>query len=110
MRFCQTPSNVNSENKDKLSEEIVKDIETALADCKKAIEAEDTEDIKKQSEALTQATHKMAESLYKASEAESASADEATDTEAAGGEAKKAATGGGADEEVVDAEFEEADE
>ncbi|MCH8907981.1 MAG: hypothetical protein IH840_12910, partial [Candidatus Heimdallarchaeota archaeon] len=29
-----------SENKDKLSEELVKDLETALADCKKAIEAE----------------------------------------------------------------------
>jgi molecular chaperone DnaK len=93
------------ENKDKLTDEIIKPLETAIEECKKAIESEDTEAMKAKSEALTQASHKMAEVLYKASaEEEKAAAGSQAE------EPKKAAAGGGADEEVVDAEFEETNE
>lgn len=93
-----------NENKSKLPDDLVKDIESAVESCKKAIESGKLDDIKRESEALTKASHKMAEQLYKAS------AEEATEQQATteGPEEKKAA--GGNSEDVVDAEFEEAED
>ena len=54
-----------------------------------------------------QASHKMAEVLYKESQAEASQPAAGPSGEAA--EGKKAAAGGGGDEDVVDAEFEETD-
>ncbi|MDQ4149520.1 MAG: molecular chaperone DnaK [Actinomycetota bacterium] len=70
-------------------------IENAIADLKKALEGEDADRIKSASEALTQASHKLAEQIYAASQ----------QAAAGGGGAAASAGGGTSDDEVVDAEI-----
>lgn len=95
------------ENKDKLDANDVKNIEKKLEACKKAVEAEekDADKIKKTMEELMQASHKMAEQMYKAA-APKAEAGAAPEGEAKADEPKEEKK----DEKVVDAEFEEADD
>ena len=73
-------------------------IESGVAGLKKALESDDAETIKKASDELMQASHKLAEAVY--AKAQAAGAEGAGDAGGAGGEAKK-------DEKVVDADFEE---
>ncbi|MCK5486861.1 MAG: molecular chaperone DnaK, partial [Desulfobacterales bacterium] len=83
---------VDSDTKSKIEESI-----TAL---RKAMEGEDADEIKRVSEELTQASHKLAEAMYQqASQNEQQAGAESTE-QAAGG-------AGAADEDVVDADFEE---
>jgi molecular chaperone DnaK len=90
---------------DKVDAETRSKIETASAALKTAMEGEDVAEIQRLSEELTQASHKVAEAMYKqASEAGAAGgapgADAAGDAGAGGG-------AGAADDDVVDADFEE---
>jgi len=81
------------------------DVESALADAKKALEGGAASDMKSAHEKLTQASHKLAEAMYKAS-ASQAAAGAQPGTEAEGqpaGEQKK-------DEGVIDAEYVDVDE
>lgn len=84
------------DNKDKVDASLVKDVEEALAESKKAIESGDALQMKEKSEALTKASHKMAEALYKN-----------TGAQQPGAEANPPPPPGGKDENVVDAEFTE---
>jgi molecular chaperone DnaK len=104
--LCYNTEKLLKEHKDKISEDDAKNIETSLEECKKAVEEKNTENIKVAMEKLTQASHKMAEAMYKASSgpAEGAQA-EAQGTEEASEEPKKDEEK--KDEKVVDAEFEE---
>jgi len=79
-------------------------IETAIADLRTALEGEDIEAIKSKTEALGQASMKLGEAMYKASQAEGAADAGAPDAEDTG-----PAGGGTSDESVVDADFEEVD-
>ena len=89
-----------SEQKDKLSEEDVKSAEAAIADCKKAVEDGDADRINSAVEALTQASHKIAESMY--SQAGATPTDDASSgAESDGGEP--------ADDDVIDAEYVDVD-
>uniref|UniRef100_UPI003D81A1CC Hsp70 family protein n=1 Tax=Trichloromonas sp. TaxID=3069249 RepID=UPI003D81A1CC len=88
-----------SEHSDKVDEETKGKITSALEDLKKAMEGESAEDIQKKTEALAQASHKLAEAMYAKAQAEGTAEGQAAD--AAGGEGA---------ENVVDAEFEEVDE
>ncbi len=54
------------DNKDKIPADDAKRVEEAAAACKKALEDKDSARIKTTMEALTQASHKMAEAMYKA--------------------------------------------
>ncbi len=54
------------ENGDKVSSDDRSKVESAIADLKGVLETGDTETIKAKTEALNQASHKMAEDLYKA--------------------------------------------
>ena len=76
-------------------------IETASAALKKAMEGEDVAEIQRLSEELTQASHKVAEAMYK--EASAAGAAGA----APGSDAGAGADASAADDDVVDADFEE---
>ncbi len=87
-----------TEHGEKLDSATKQQIEEALADLKKAIEGEDPEEIKKKSETLAQASHKLAEMMYAQSQ----------DDGAAGDADSGAADAAGDD--VVDAEFEDVDE
>ena len=72
-------------------------IEAAIAACEASIKAGDKEDIEAKTQALAEASHKLAEQMY---------AKEQADAGAAGG-ASAGAGGGKKDDDVVDAEFEE---
>ncbi len=77
-------------------------IEAAIAALKEAIKGDDAEDIKAKTNTLAQASMKLGEAMYKAQQAEGGAAPE-------GGEAP-ASNGPGADDNVVDADFEEVDD
>ncbi|HXH85721.1 MAG TPA: molecular chaperone DnaK [Nitrospira sp.] len=98
----QTEKNL-SEHGDKIDPAEKTKIEEAVATLKKAMESNDSDAIESATQALTTASHKLAEEMYK-----KASASAATDAGAgtAGGES---ANGAKTDEKVVDAEFEEVD-
>jgi molecular chaperone DnaK len=86
---------------EKVDAETRSKIEAASADLKKAMEGDDVKEIQRLSEELTQASHKVAEAMYKqASEAGAGAADPGPDADANAG-------GAGADDDVVDADFEE---
>jgi len=89
---------------DKVDAETRSKVEAATADLKKAMEGDDAADIKAKSEALTQSSHKLAEAMYQ----------QAAQSEQAGTDAQAGASqqGGGAqaDDDVVDADFEEVKE
>jgi molecular chaperone DnaK len=82
---------------DKLDESTKGDIEKAIENLKKAMEGEDTEEIKRLSDELTQASHKLAETMYAQASAE---AEAKGDTGGHTTEPQK-------DDDVVDADFEE---
>ncbi|HBG04904.1 MAG TPA: molecular chaperone DnaK, partial [Geobacter sp.] len=75
-------------------------IEEGIASLKKALEGSDAEEIKKASESLMQASHKLAEAVYAKAE---------PGAEQAGGEphAQEAEGSAAKGEKVVDADFEE---
>ncbi len=86
---------------DKLDANEKSGIEVAITDLEEAIKGDDKDEIVSRTEALTQASHKMAEQLYaQASEPEGSAGDAAGE-----GGASTAS-----DDDVVDAEFEEVDD
>lgn len=87
---------------DKVDSETKRKVEDAIATLKKAMEGEDTEEIKRLSEELTQASHKLAEAMYQQASREG------TQQAAGGTESTNQARASSAqDDDVVDADFEE---
>ncbi|WP_163264951.1 molecular chaperone DnaK [Chelativorans alearense] len=82
---------------DKVSEEERKAIENAIAELKTATEGDDVEAIKAKTTALAEASMKLGQAMYEASQAEG------SEEASAEGEAKSS-------DDVVDADFEEIDE
>ena len=85
---------------DKIDAGTKTEIENAISNLKKAMEGDDTAEIKRLSDELTQVSHKIAEVLY-AQASEQAQAQAGAETAAGSAESAKA------DEDVVDADFEE---
>ena len=92
-----------SELGDKLPEEDKTKIEACSEQLKKSLETEDLDAIKSDLEALTQASHKMAELLYSQQAEEQTASAEHGNEDAQDGEKKSAKD----DEDIVDADFEE---
>ncbi|MFH1654183.1 MAG: molecular chaperone DnaK [Pseudomonadota bacterium] len=94
------------ENREKIPVGDISNAEKAIEDCKKAIESNNADEIKKTMEALTSASHKIAEAMYKAqtpppgAEGQPEQQPGESSEEPKAEEKKK-------DEKVVDAEFEE---
>lgn len=87
-----------NEHKGKLSDADIKAVEEAVSEAKSAIAKEDMAEMKKALDKINQASHKMAEVMYKQTASQQ------------GGDAGTAAdTGGKKENEVVDAEFVEED-
>jgi len=84
------------EHGDKIDEQTKKNIEEAVEALKKAMGGEDPEEIKKKTETLAQASHKLAEAMYAQAQAEGAK----------GEESQKSSSR----EDVVDAEFEDVED
>jgi molecular chaperone DnaK len=90
-----------SENKEKLPEAEVANVETAIGGAKEALDSDDLDSLKGAFEALTAASHKLAEVAYQDAGGEAG----------AGGPPPGAAPDDGSDDggdDVIDAEFEEA--
>ncbi|MCP4579609.1 MAG: molecular chaperone DnaK [Deltaproteobacteria bacterium] len=83
---------------DKLDDAPKADIDNAVENLKKAMEGEDTEEIKRLTEELTQASHKLAEIMYQQASQQQ---------EQGGGAGPEPGEGKPQDEDVVDADFEE---
>ena len=84
---------------DKVDEATKGNINQAIENLKKAMEGDNAEDIKRLTEELTQASHKLAEAMYAQASQQQAQTEGATGAESAAGAEK--------DEDVVDADFEE---
>ncbi len=88
---------------DKVDSSTKSKVEQSIAALRKAMEGEDSAEIKRFSQELTQASHKLAEAMYQ-------QASQSEQQAEAGAETNSQTTGGGAgaaDEDVVDADFEE---
>ncbi len=91
------------EHRDKISEDDARNVEEALKGTKDAMAGGDVESINKAVDTLTQASHKLAEAMYKSSSAQQPGAGPAPNgTAGAEGSAKK--------DDVVDAEFVDVDD
>ena len=84
---------------DKVDEATKGNINQAIENLKKAMEVADTEEIKRLTDELTQASHKLAEAMYAQASQQQAQAEGTTGAQSAAGAEK--------DEDVVDADFEE---
>lgn len=93
---------VIKENRDKLQESDVKAVEDAIKDTRAAVESGDVNQIKEKMEVLTKASHHLAEVMYKQTEAQQQQTQPPPSDSEAGAQTGK-------DEDVVDAEFEDAD-
>jgi len=91
------------EHGDKISAGEKSDVESALADAKKALEGSDKAAMEQARERLTAASHKLAEQMYRAAQPAGAASGGQTAGEPAGGEKKK-------DEGVIDAEYVDVEE
>ncbi|MBM9615661.1 molecular chaperone DnaK [Desulfobulbus rhabdoformis] len=88
---------------DKVDAETKGNVEREIENLKKALEGDDVEAIKAATDALTQASHKLAELMYAQAKSEGGAAGDA----GAGAAGDKAKKGGKDDDDVVDADFEE---
>ncbi|PYX60661.1 MAG: molecular chaperone DnaK [Acidobacteria bacterium] len=96
------------ESGDKISGSERGDVENAIADAKKALEGTDKAAMDQARERLTQASHKLAEQMYKATQAQGAPGAEPGAGPGAGGGAGPAPNANGQpkkDEGVIDAEY-----
>jgi len=84
---------------DKLDDATKSSIEQAVENLKKSLEGENAEEIKRLTEELTQASHKLAETIYANANQEQGQGQPAPGPEAEGDAPK--------DDDVVDADFEE---
>jgi len=82
---------------DKLDDATKENITQAIDNLKTAAEGEDTEEIKRLTEELTQASHKLAETMYA----------NASQDQGPGAEGPESEAGPSKDDDVVDADFEE---
>ena len=90
------------EHGDKISGDEKSNVESALADAKKALEGTDPAIMKSAAERLTQASHKLAEAMYKASQAQAGGPGAGAAGGPAGGDG---ASQQKKDEGVIDAEY-----
>jgi molecular chaperone DnaK len=92
---------------DKVSEEDKAAIETGIKELREAMEGDDVEAITAKTEALTQASMKLGEAMYKASQEEAEAAQQAETGDAASSDGNSDKPAGDDGATVVDAEFEE---
>ncbi|MBF0548217.1 MAG: molecular chaperone DnaK [Candidatus Riflebacteria bacterium] len=95
---------------DKVPSDIKMGIENKVADLKKALNDGNTETIKKATEELQTLAHKLAEMAYKNASAQQSSPNDGPGNQGGAGTGPTSgATGGGKEENVVEAEFKKAD-
>ncbi|HEV2801716.1 MAG TPA: molecular chaperone DnaK [Pyrinomonadaceae bacterium] len=99
-----------SENKEKLDSASVSQLETALADAKKALEEGGAERMNNAFNNLQTASHKLAEALYQQSGQGGATGGSGEQASAAGASAGGGQATGGGEDNVIDAEYVDVDD
>jgi molecular chaperone DnaK len=102
-----------SENKEKFDGATQTQVETAVADAKKALEEGGTDRLNSAFENLQTASHKLAEALYQGGGSQASGGGGEEQANAAGastGSAGGGSTSGGGDDNVIDAEYVDVDE
>ena len=92
------------EHKEKLAPDAIGEIERGLEGAKKALESDDLTEVQKATETLSQASHKLAEVMYEGAGGPAQAA------QPGGPQADAASAGAAGDDEVIDAEYVDADE
>jgi phosphotransferase system HPr (HPr) family protein len=87
-----------------------REAEAAIAAARSAMEGNDPAALKQATERLSQSAMKLGEAMYKAQQADQAAAADSSPHAAGDGAHPGGPGGGGSDDKVVDAEFEEVDE
>ena len=100
--LCYTLEKTIGENKDKISEEDQKAIESAIADGRKAHESQNDDEVQAAIDKLEKEAHRIASVMYEKASASPEGGDAPPDAGDDGDSADK-----GADDGVIDAEFEE---
>ncbi|MBS1787209.1 MAG: molecular chaperone DnaK [Acidobacteria bacterium] len=93
-----------SENREKIPVGLISEAETAIADAKKVIESNSSDQFQSQLDNLTRISHRIAEALYQ--QQASAGAEPDAQSQAAGA----SAGAGGGNEDVIDAEYIDVDD
>ena len=99
----QTEKVIN-DNREKIPVGLISEAETAIADAKKAVEANNSDEFQTQLDNLTRVSHRIAESLYQQQSAGGTDAGE--QAQAAGASAGS----GGGNDDVIDAEYIDVDD
>ncbi|MDX2040251.1 MAG: molecular chaperone DnaK [Acidobacteriota bacterium] len=94
---------VISDNREKIPVGLISEAETAIADAKKVVESNTSDEFQTQLDNLTRVSHRIAESLY---QQQSSGADAGEQANAAGA----SAGAGGGNDDVIDAEYIDVDE
>jgi molecular chaperone DnaK len=92
-----------SEHRSKLSEADAKSVEAAIADTKKALEGGNVDEINRAADVLTQASHKVAEAMYKGTGPQGGQPGGGTPGDGGGAQTGKP-------DDVIDAEYVDVDE
>ncbi len=103
--LIHTTERTLSEAGDKVGDAEKTTITTAIEDLKSALVSEDVDEIRSKSNALAQASMKLGEAMYAASQA-----DDGAGAGAASGDGGAETSAGSEDDQVVDADFEEVDD
>ena len=102
------------DNRDKLPEDVTKDVESAVAELKTALEGTDVEQVKAKQSALVTVSQRIGEALYSANQANQANQAESAGAGPAGTAGADGSTNGQpssrTDDDIVDAEIVEEDE
>ena len=99
-----------SENKEKLDSASVSQLETAIADAKKALEEGGAERMNEAFNNLQTASHKLAEALYSQNAQQQQEGEQASAAGAAAAGAAGGASSSGGDDNVIDAEYVDVDD
>ena len=105
-QFVYTTEKLLREQGDKISEGDKKAVETAMEELRRAINGDSVEAIRAARQTLEQASHKLAEQMYK----QAAGAQAGTGPQPGAEQASTAGSGGGAKDGAVDADFEVVDD
>jgi molecular chaperone DnaK len=95
--------NLLRENKDKIRDHEAEAVQNEIEKTKKAIAADDLEEIRKATESLSRVSHRLTETLYRQA-SESQAGPGGPQPGSTGGDGQGRSQAGGADEEVIDAE------
>ncbi len=100
------------DNREKIPVGVISEVEAAIVEAKKIVDTNDAAQINAQLEALTRASHKLAESLYQQQTAATPGAEDpsATGAGAGAGAQSGGASGSKSGDDVIDAEYIDVDE